>query len=76
MSILVVISFIGMEQVKKTALEAVCYGKNIADQTQLPLMAVALTINGGDASELIIMVLKNSFVKNASFNDFNAKTYC
>lgn len=58
---------------KKTAFEVVSYGKKVAEQ--LGTNVVALTINGGDASELYTYgAEKVAEVKN-DLTSFNAKAY-
>lgn len=59
---------------KKTAFEVVSYGKKVAEQ--LGTTMVALTINGGDASELYAYGAEKVVeVKDAALTSFNAKSY-
>jgi len=59
---------------KKTAFEVVSYGKKVAEQLGTNL--VALTINGGDASELYTYGAEKVVeVKEGSLTSFNAKAY-
>ena len=59
---------------KKTAFEVVSYGKKVAEQ--LGTTMAALTINGGDASELYTYGAEKVIeVKEANLASFNAKGY-
>ncbi|MDX6747571.1 electron transfer flavoprotein subunit alpha/FixB family protein [Polaribacter sp. PL03] len=59
---------------KKTALEVVSYGKKVAEQLGVKL--VALTINASDASELYTYGAERVLtVSNDSLSTFNAKEY-
>ena len=59
---------------KKTALEVVSYGKKVAEQLGVNL--VALTINASDASELYTYGAERVLtVSNDSLSTFNAKEY-
>ncbi len=59
---------------KKTAFEVVSYGKKVAEQLGSSMTAV--TINGGDASELYTYGAEKVLeVKEGSLSSFNAKAY-
>lgn len=59
---------------KKTAFEVVSYGKKVAEQ--LGSSMAALSINGGDASELYTYGAEKVIeVKEGSLSSFNAKSY-
>ncbi len=59
---------------KKTAFEVVSYGKKVAEQ--LGSSMTALTINGGDASELYTYGAEKVLeLKEGSLTSFNAKSY-
>jgi len=59
---------------KKTAFEAVSYGKKVAEQ--LSSSVIALSINGGDASQLYTYGAEKVIeVKEGSLASFNAKSY-
>ncbi len=59
---------------KKTAFEVVSYGKKVAEQ--LGSSMAALSINGGDASELYTYGAEKVIeVKEGSLSTFNAKSY-
>jgi len=59
---------------KKTAFEVVSYGKKVAEQLGSPMNA--LSINGGDASELYTYGAEKVIeVKEESLSSFNAKSY-
>ena len=59
---------------KKTAFEVVSYGKKVAEQ--LGSSMAALSINGGDASELYAYGAEKVIeVKEGSLSTFNAKSY-
>ncbi len=58
---------------KKTAFEVVSYGKKVAEQ--LGTNVVALTINGGDASELYTYGAEKVVEVKNELNSFNAKAY-
>lgn len=58
---------------KKTAFEVVSYGKKVAEQ--LGTNVVALTINGGDASELYTYGAEKVIEVKNDLTSFNAKAY-
>ncbi len=58
---------------KKTAFEVVSYGKKVAEQ--LGTNVVALTINGGDASELYTYGAEKVVEVKNDLTSFNAKAY-
>lgn len=58
---------------KKTAFEVVSYGKKVAEQ--LGTNVVALTINGGDASELYTYGAEKVIEVKNDLASFNAKAY-
>ncbi|CAL2088780.1 electron transfer flavoprotein subunit alpha/FixB family protein [Tenacibaculum sp. 190524A05c] len=58
---------------KKTAFEVVSYGKKVAEQ--LGTNVVALTINGGDASELYTYGAEKVVEVKNDLSSFNAKAY-
>ena len=58
---------------KKTAFEVVSYGKKVAEQ--LGSHVVALTINGGDASELYAFGAEKVIEVQNNLTSFNAKAY-
>ncbi|CAM1344776.1 electron transfer flavoprotein subunit alpha/FixB family protein [Tenacibaculum amylolyticum] len=58
---------------KKTAFEVVSYGKKVAEQ--LGTSVVALTINGGDASELYAYGAEKVVEVKNDLASFNAKAY-
>ena len=59
---------------KKTAFEVVSYGKKVAEQ--LGSNVVAMTINGGDASELYTYGAEKVIeIKEGTLTSFNAKGY-
>lgn len=58
---------------KKTAFEVVSYGKKVAEQ--LGTSVVALTINGGDASELYTYGAEKVVEVKNDLTSFNAKAY-
>ncbi len=58
---------------KKTAYEVVSYGKKVAEQ--LGTNVIALTINGGDASELYAYGAEKVIEVKNDLSSFNAKAY-
>ncbi|MGB1043483.1 MAG: electron transfer flavoprotein subunit alpha/FixB family protein, partial [Tenacibaculum sp.] len=58
---------------KKTAFEVVSYGKKVAEQ--LGSNVVALTINGGDASELYAFGAEKVIEVKNDLSTFNGKAY-